>query len=96
MSRNQVGEGGNLSKLKIMHRADWSYVDASEYLPSGHGADAQDERHRLRGGVHYGQNGYTAFYGVTYLWPEFATLPPKQRGRLLGRSALDGIPNHTP
>lgn len=60
-------------------------MDASEYLPAGHGADAQDERHRLRGGVHYGQNGYTAFYGVTYLSPEFAS---QTTGQVVGSVSL--------
>lgn len=71
--------------LSLVFGADWAYVDDSEYLPSGHGAELRDDRHRLRGGVHYGQNGYTAFYGVTYLSPEFGTQPD---GQMVGSVSL--------
>ncbi len=50
---------------------DLAYVANSVYLPSDRGYEVEQTRQRLRAGFHWqGENG-SAFYGLTYLGPEF-------------------------
>lgn len=51
---------------------DVAYVDDSDYLPSGSGVKASEDRTRLRAGLHWeGRGGTALYYGLTWLSKEF-------------------------
>ena len=67
------------SGFALVVGADLAAVSDSVYLPSDRGAIASDRRGRLRAGVHWQGDGDTsAFYGLTYLSPEFEDQPEGQ------------------
>lgn len=67
------------SGFALVVGADLAAVSDSVYLPEDRGAIASDTRGRLRAGVHWqGEGDTSAFYGVTYLSPEFDEQPEGQ------------------
>ncbi len=52
--------------------ADYAFVGDSAYFPASFGTDAEDTRFRARAGVHSrNANGFSVFYGLTYLSEEY-------------------------
>ncbi|MDA9208063.1 lipid A deacylase LpxR family protein [Octadecabacter sp.] len=67
--------------------ADYTFLEDSAYFPSSFGTNAADERLRVRAGVHarYG-NGYSYFYGLTYLGEEYEG---QTQGQVVGSLKLN-------
>lgn len=66
--------------------ADYTFVDDSEYFPSSFGTIAEDERLRVRAGVHARlADGKSYFYGLTYLGEEFED---QTQGQVVGSLKL--------
>lgn len=70
-------EGPDISGWSIVAGADAAYVAGSLYLPASRGFDPLP-RYRLRGGVHWQTRAISAFYGVSWLSPEFDGQPDGQ------------------
>jgi hypothetical protein len=79
--RYQAVSGPPVSGLSLTLGGDLSRVFASELLPEGGRAMASESRSRLRAGVAWQGERSSAFYGLTYLAPEFDTQP---EGQLIG------------
>jgi hypothetical protein len=65
---------------------DVAHVFGSDYLPAGGAAQALDTRTRLRAGLAWQGQRSSAFYGVTYLAPEF---DGQTEGQLVGSVNLN-------
>lgn len=67
--------------------ADYSYIGDSAYFPASFGTVAEDERFRVRAGIHarFGSD-ISYFYGVTYLSEEYVGQP---EGQLVGSLKLN-------
>ncbi len=50
---------------------DIAYVSDSVYLPADRGFQIEERRDRARAGIHWQGENASAFYGLTYLSPEF-------------------------
>lgn len=67
--------------------ADYAVVADSAYFPASFGTQAQDERLRVRAGVHWRLGaGISYFYGVTYLSEEYVG---QAEGQILGSLKLN-------
>ncbi len=73
--------GDRIAGMTFTLGGDVAHVFSSEYLPAGGAAVASDTRSRLRAGIAWQGQRSSAFYGVTYLAPEFDNQP---EGQLLG------------
>lgn len=69
----------------VLLGADAAYVGGSRLLPQQGGLRAESARYRARAGLAYAQDGYSLFYGVTYLSPEFVAQP---EGQVVGSLSL--------
>ena len=82
VSTGQLYQGTNaedVSGFAFVLGADFAAVADSIYLPENRGAIATDRRGRVRAGVHWqGEGDTSAFYGLTYLSPEFEGQPEGQ------------------
>ncbi len=78
-------EGSHGSGLSLTLGGDMAQVLDSALLPSG-GVQAEDRRYRLRAGLHWQGERMGAFYGVSYLSPEFTTQP---EGQVVGALSLN-------
>lgn len=76
----------NSPALSLTLGGDVAHVFGSQYLPEGGAAVASDTRTRLRAGLAWQGQQSSAFYGVTYLAPEFDTQP---EGQLIGSVNLN-------
>ena len=65
---------------------DVAHVFSSALLPAGGAAEASDTRGRLRAGLAWQGEKSSAFYGITYLTPEFDSQPA---GQLVGSVNLN-------
>lgn len=65
---------------------DIAHVFGSDFLPEGSAAQASDTRTRLRAGLAWQGQHSSAFYGVTYLAPEFDS---QTEGQLVGSVNLN-------
>ena len=74
--------------VETMVRAggDVAHVFSSALLPAGGAAEASDTRGRLRAGLAWQGEKSSAFYGITYLTPEFDSQPA---GQLVGSVNLN-------
>lgn len=82
--RGIAGTGGSAMSLTL--GGDVAHVFGSDYLPNGGGAVATATRARLRAGLAWQGQRSSAFYGVTYLTPEFDSQP---EGQLVGSVNLN-------
>lgn len=73
--------GDPVPALSLTLGGDVARVYNSALLPSGGPVAANDTRTRLRAGVQWQGQSASAFYGVTYLGPEFSSQP---EGQLVG------------
>jgi hypothetical protein len=83
--RGIAAEGGNPA-MSLTLGGDVAHVVVSHYLPEGSPASASDTRSRLRAGISWQGQRSSAFYGVTYLAPEFDSQP---EGQLIGSLNLN-------
>lgn len=75
----QGTESDDIGGFAFVVGADMAAVANSVYLPEDRGAIASNRRGRLRAGVHWqGADETSAFYGLTYLSPEFEGQPEGQ------------------
>lgn len=66
---------------------DYTYLEDSAYFPASFGAVAEDERLRVRAGIHARLgDGASYFYGITYLGEEFEG---QTQGQVVGSLKLD-------
>jgi len=72
--------------VSVVMGGDIARVFDSHYLPEGEAVTASDTRHRLRAGVHWQGEKSSAFYGVTYLSPEF---DEQDEGQVVGALTLN-------
>ena len=72
--------------LSLSVGADVAQVFDSGLLPSGGAVTAADTRYRMRAGLQWQAKGATAFYGVTYLSPEF---DQQDQGQVVGALSLN-------
>ncbi len=72
--------------ISVVLGGDIARVFDSIYLPDGEAATLTDTRHRVRAGVHWQGAASSAFYGVTYLSPEFEQ---QDEGQVVGSLALN-------
>lgn len=78
-------EGSRDTGLSLTLGGDLAQVLDSALLPPG-GVQAEDQRYRLRAGLHWQGNRTGLFYGVSYLSPEFTSQP---EGQLVGALSLN-------
>ncbi|WP_430466106.1 lipid A-modifier LpxR family protein [Tabrizicola sp.] len=71
-------EGNRSEGLSLTLGGDLAHVFDSALLPSGGAATREEARYRLRAGLHWQGKRAAAFYGVSYLSPEFAEQPEGQ------------------
>jgi Uncharacterized protein conserved in bacteria (DUF2219) len=76
-----AGIAGQTGGLSFTLGADVARIFGSVYLPDGGAAVLSDTRSRLRAGVAWQGRRLDAFYGVTYLSPEFEG---QDEGQVLG------------
>ena len=79
--RYRAIEGNRVNALSFTLGGDVAHVFSSEFLPEGGAAVLNDTRTRLRAGMQWQGERASAFYGVTYLSPEFDGQP---EGQLVG------------
>jgi len=72
--------------VSLVMGGDIAQVFNSIYLPDGEAVDLIETRHRLRAGVQWQGARSSAFYGVTYLSPEFEQ---QDEGQFVGALALN-------
>lgn len=84
--RYRAVEGTRDQGLSFVLGGDVSRVFASALLPDGGAAEMKDNRSRLRAGMHWQGQKASAFYGVTYLSPEFEA---QSEGQLVGALNLN-------
>lgn len=78
--------GSKQPGVSVVMGGDVARVFDSTYLPEGGAVTASDTRHRLRAGVQWQGDRSSAFYGVTYVGPEFEE---QDEGQLVGAVALN-------
>ena len=71
--------------VSLVMGGDVARVFDSVYLPDGEAVTASETRHRLRAGLQWQGNRSSAFYGITYMSPEF---DEQDEGQLVGSLAL--------
>ena len=79
-------EGGRDQNLSFVIGGDVAQMFDSKLLPSGETATLSDSRSRLRAGVHWQGKKASAFYGVSYLGPEFEQ---QSQGQFVGALNLN-------
>ena len=80
------GIAGAESAMSLTLGGDVAHVFGSAYLPDGTAAAASPTRSRLRAGIAWSGAHSSAFYGVTYLAPEFESQP---QGQVIGSVNLN-------
>ena len=83
--RYRAVEGSRDSGLSLTLGGDLAQVLDTALLPPG-GVQAEDQRYRLRAGLHWQGKRAGLFYGVSYLSPEFSSQP---EGQLVGALSLN-------
>ncbi|MBC7477186.1 MAG: DUF2219 family protein [Pseudorhodobacter sp.] len=81
-----LGIAGTGSAMSLTLGGDVAHVFGSAYLPDKGAASASPTRTRLRAGLAWSGERASAFYGVTYLAPEFASQP---QGQMVGSVNLN-------
>ena len=76
--RYRAINGAHIPAMSFTLGGDVARVFDSAYLPSGGAAVASDTRTRIRAGVQWQGEKASAFYGITYLSPEFDSQPEGQ------------------
>lgn len=76
--RYRAVEGTRDTSLSFVVGGDFAQVFDSNLLPSGENATLSESRSRLRAGVHWQGKKASAFYGLSYLGPEFDQQPEGQ------------------
>lgn len=71
-------EGDREAGFSLILGGDVAGVFASALLPEGGAVTARDTRTRVRAGLHWQGRRSSAFYGVSYLSPEFDQQPEAQ------------------
>lgn len=84
--RFRAASGGGSPGISVVLGGDIARVFNSVYLPDGEAVAASETRHRLRAGMHWQGARSSAFYGVTYLGPEFEE---QDEGQIVGGLALN-------
>lgn len=84
--RFRAVRGGTETGTSLVLGGDVAQVFSSIYLPEGGAVTASDLRHRLRAGMHWQGQKSAAFYGLTYLSPEF---DQQTEGQFLGALSLN-------
>ena len=84
--RFRAVQGTTATGVSLVLGGDVARVFDSIYLPDGEAVTASDTRHRLRAGMHWQGESSAAFYGVTYLSPEF---DEQDEGQLVGALSLN-------
>lgn len=69
--RYRAGSGGDHTGFSAVLGADFAHVEHSVYLPAYDPVVMEDQRARVRAGVHWQGRKSSAFYGVTWLSEEF-------------------------
>lgn len=69
--RYRAVEGTRDPSLSLIVGGDYAQVFDSQLLPSGEEATLSNSRSRLRAGLHWQGKKASAFYGLSYLGPEF-------------------------
>lgn len=77
---------GTAQGVSFVVGGDMAYVARSIYLPESRGYQLTSRRDRLRAGLYWQGEGASAFYGLTYLGPEFEGQP---EGQLTGSLRLN-------
>ncbi|SMY05976.1 lipid A-modifier LpxR family protein [Flavimaricola marinus] len=73
--------------VSVLFGGDWASVGNSEYLPEDQGFTPEDERFRMRAGLHWQLfEEVSFFYGVTYLSEEFVG---QSEGQVVGGLKLN-------
>lgn len=80
------GIAGKDAAMSLTLGGDVAHVFGSAYLPKGSAAQAVPTRTRLRAGVAWTGAQSSAFYGLTYLAPEFDSQP---QGQVVGSVNLN-------
>lgn len=80
------GIKGADAAMSLTLGGDVAHVFGSDYLPQGSAAQASPTRTRLRAGIAWSGDQSSAFYGVTYLAPEFDSQP---QGQMVGSVNLN-------
>lgn len=76
--RYRAVEGTRDTAVSFVIGGDFAQVFDSNLLPSGENATLSESRSRLRAGVHWQGKKASAFYGLSYLGPEFEQQPEGQ------------------
>lgn len=84
--RFRAVEGTRTEGISLTLGGDVARVFDTALLPAGGAAVASDSRYRVRAGVHWQGTRAAAFYGLTYLSPEFEAQP---EGQLVGALSLN-------
>ena len=79
--RYRAVNGDHIPAMSFTLGGDVAKVFDSAYLPSGGAVVASDTRTRIRAGVQWQGERASAFYGITYLSPEFDS---QSEGQLVG------------
>lgn len=79
-------EGSRNAGVSLMLGGDVAQVFDSALLPSGGAAVMSDQRTRLRAGMHWQGEKASAFYGVSYLSPEF---DQQVEGQIVGALSIN-------
>lgn len=79
-------EGNRTEGLSLTLGGDVAHVFGSALLPSGGAATAEQQRYRLRAGLHWQGPRAAVFYGVSYLSSEFVQ---QHEGQLVGALSLN-------
>lgn len=84
--RYRAVEGTRDQGFSLVLGGDVSRMFSSALLPSGGSAVMKDNRSRVRAGVHWQGEKAAAFYGVTYLSPEYEA---QSEGQIVGTLNLN-------
>jgi hypothetical protein len=84
--RYRAVEGERNQNLSFVIGGDVAQMFDSKLLPSGETATLSDSRSRLRAGVHWQGKKASAFYGVSYLGPEYEQ---QSQGQFVGALNLN-------
>lgn len=84
--RYRAVEGTRDQGFSLVLGGDVARVFSSAFLPDGGGAVMKENRSRVRAGVHWQGEKASAFYGVTYLSPEFDA---QSEGQIVGALNLN-------
>ena len=78
--------GTTATGVSVVMGGDIARVFDSIYLPDGEAVDLSDTRHRLRAGMQWQGERSSAFYGISYLSPEFEQ---QDEGQFVGAMTLN-------